>query len=88
MGLVNVLNNIFANLNGSFIELQLTGNKIGTYQINDVLMYLYESADKLDPTCVIDISGQTPSAPPSNSGGIGIYRYIRIIRHNSNNGLI
>lgn len=73
IGLVNVLNNIFANLNGSFIELQLTGNKIGTYQINDVLMYLYESADKLDPTCVIDISGQTPSAPPSNSGGIGLF---------------
>ena len=36
-------------------------------------MYLYESADKLDPTCVIDISGQTPSAPPSNSGGIGLF---------------
>ena len=51
--------------------INLSGNKISSYEINNIVNYLYDVRRILSASCVATLSGQTPSAPPIRTEGVG-----------------
>lgn len=55
---------------GVLTDLALGNNQYGSTEINKIISYLWESVAALDSGASIDLSGQTPTAPPLASLGL------------------
>ena len=80
-----VENNLFLSCVGGINAIDLSDNALNTFEVNKLIMYMYEAmltgAIPSSGTNTADLSGQTPSAPPSFDAGIQ-----KLLQHlNSNN---
>lgn len=58
----------------SLRELDLRYQKLSSSMIDSIIMNLYDARTRLHSTCSILLNGQTPSAPPSNTQGINLFK--------------
>ncbi len=80
IGLKYVRRNLFDLVNaGVMVDINFSDNKISSNEINKLLMYLYESVAGFDSGASIDLSLQTPSAPPI--GSLGVQTFINAINN-------
>lgn len=70
--LQRITNNIFSYTNGNLSAIYLNTNKIRQNNINEIILYIYDAniQGAFDNPCTIDLSGQTPSAPPTTDAGL------------------
>lgn len=55
-------------ISGAITSIDISGCKLSTHEINRATVQIYAATNTgaFDGTCVIDLSGQTPSAPPDS----------------------
>lgn len=70
---VNFVGNLFKYMT-SIVAINISGQKIGTSMIDSIIMNLYDVRTKLHASCVVLLNSQTPSAPPSNTQGINLFK--------------
>jgi hypothetical protein len=58
----------------SLREFDLGNQKLSSSMIDSIIMNLYDARTRLHSTCSILLNGQTPSAPPSNTQGINLFK--------------
>ena len=58
----------------SLREFDLRFQKLSSSMIDSIIMNLYDARTRLHSTCSILLNGQTPSAPPSNTQGINLFK--------------
>lgn len=58
----------------SLREFDLRYQKLSSSMIDGIIMNLYDARTRLHSTCSILLNGQTPSAPPSNTQGINLFK--------------
>jgi hypothetical protein len=62
-------NNMFVYVTASYITLLSFANQVlGTYQVDEVLRYIYDSLTKFNSSAVITLT-QATATPPSNTMG-------------------
>lgn len=69
----NTIGNMFKYMT-SLRELDLRYQKLSSSMIDGIIMNLYDARTRLHSTCSILLNGQTPSAPPSNTQGINLFK--------------
>jgi len=65
-----IYGNLFTAMNGTMTTLYLDANKLPTAEINKLLINFYEAIDQFSTPVTVDLSGQTPLAPPSTDAGL------------------
>ncbi len=69
-----IKNNIFLSCIGGISTIDLSGNRLNTFEINKIIIRMYEAmlsgAIPTTGTNTADLSDQTPSAPPSSDTAI------------------
>ena len=58
----------------SLRELDLRYQKLSSSMIDGIIMNLYDARTRLHSSGVVYVDGQTPSAPPSNTQGINLFK--------------
>lgn len=72
--------NIFKNITaGTLIDVNMSLNAFASTEINKIIAALWESVSVLDSGANIDISSQTPAAPPL--GSLGIQAFLNAINN-------
>lgn len=69
----NTIGNMFKYMT-SLREFDLRYQKLSSSMIDSIIMNLYDARTRLHSTCSILLNGQTPSAPPSNTQGINLFK--------------
>lgn len=69
----NTIGNMFKYMT-SLRELDLRYQKLSSSMIDSIIMNLYDARTRLHSSCVVYLDGQTPSAPPSNTQGINLFK--------------
>jgi hypothetical protein len=70
---INTIGSIFKYMT-SLREFDLRFQKLSSSMIDSIIMNLYDARTRLHSTCTIYLNGQTPSAPPSNTQGINLFK--------------
>ena len=72
----NMFDNSMVSGVGFITGIGLSGNKIPTNNVNEIIMYMYESmlAGSLDNSGGMDTQSQTPPAPPTSDKGIAFFK--------------
>jgi hypothetical protein len=69
----NTIGNLFKYMT-SLRYLGLDDLSLSSSMIDSIIMNLYDARTRLHATCTIYLNGQTPSAPPSNTQGINLFK--------------
>lgn len=69
MSIERIKKNIFS-FTTILAAINLSSNKIDSYEINNVINFIYDVRTKLTGGCVVTLSGQSPAAPPVRSEGM------------------
>ena len=70
---INTIGSLFKYMT-SLREFDLRYQKLSSSMIDSIIMNLYDARTRLHSTCSILLNGQTPSAPPSNTQGINLFK--------------
>jgi hypothetical protein len=70
---INTIGSIFKYMT-SLREFDLGNQKLSSSMIDSIIMNLYDARTRLHSSCEIYLNGQTPSAPPSNTQGINLFK--------------
>jgi hypothetical protein len=70
---INTIGSIFKYMT-SLREFDLRYQNLSSSMIDSIIMNLYDARTRLHSTCSILLNGQTPSAPPSNTQGINLFK--------------
>lgn len=70
---INTIGSMFKYMT-SLREFDLRFQKLSSSMIDSIIMNLYDARTRLHSTCSILLNGQTPSAPPSNTQGINLFK--------------
>jgi hypothetical protein len=69
----NTIGNLFKYMT-SLKRLLFNDLSLSSSMIDSIIMNLYDARTRLHSTCIIYLNGQTPSAPPSNTQGINLFK--------------
>jgi hypothetical protein len=69
----NTIGNLFKYMT-SLKYLLFNDLSLSSSMIDSIIMNLYDARTRLHSTCTIYLNGQTPSAPPSNTQGINLFK--------------
>ena len=70
---LNTIGNLFKYMT-SLRYVGLDDLSLSSSMIDSIIMNLYDARTRLNSSCEIYLNGQTPSAPPSNTQGINLFK--------------
>ena len=70
---LNTIGNLFKYMT-SLRYVGLSDLSLSSSMIDSIIMNLYDARTRLNSSCEIYLDGQTPSAPPSNTQGINLFK--------------
>lgn len=70
---LNTIGNLFKYMT-SLRYVGLSDLSLSSSMIDSIIMNLYDARTRLHSSCEIYLDGQTPSAPPSNTQGINLFK--------------
>lgn len=68
--LKTITNNIFSRAGGGLADVQMTANVMLTATINNSIRWCFEAVGQFDNPATVDVSNQTPLAPPTPDNGL------------------
>ena len=68
--LKTITNNIFTRVGGGLTDVQMTANVMLTATINNSIRWCFEAVGQFDNPATVDVSNQTPLAPPTPDNGL------------------